>query len=175
MGQLVKYLTVTSVAAALALPAVAASGPSSAAGSPQRGTHAAAATLATSPDRGGFFPRRLPTPVWVERSGGFAGFRHRINIRSDGAWTFRDLRRGTVAQGHLTRWQIRALSRLLSDPDLRGEFGRPPGPTRCADAFEYKLTVLWHGWQRHASYTDCLNPGGPVVAVVRAVIDFTAL
>jgi hypothetical protein len=173
MGQLVKYLTVTTVGAALALPAVATTGPSSASGSPVRGKPAAIAT--SVPDGPGFFSVRLPTPVRVQRTGGFAGFHHTVSIRRDGAWTFRDLRTSHTVHGHLTRWQIRSLSRLLNDPDLPGELGLPPRPTGCADAFEYELTVNWHGRQRHASFTDCRDPGGPVVAVVRAVIDFTAL
>src|SRR5262245_16396722 len=107
MVRIAKQLTAAAAAAALALPAVAANGPSSPAASPRRGGDAATSVLATSPDQGRFLPRRLPRPVAVRRTGGFLRAYQTVTINEDGHWRYWDNRMpSNNTQGNLTWWQI---------------------------------------------------------------------
>jgi hypothetical protein len=159
------------VAALLALPAIATTGPSPALSAPATGGYRA---TTVGPDGWDPFPRRLPRAVAVRRTGGFAGLRQTVAIAVDGRWRYSDSRLpGTDATGQLNRWQMRRLSAVLSDPDLDAGLVWQPRPIGCGDAFRYSVAVGWLFFR--AGYTDCRNPGGPMVALVDAVIAFTPL
>jgi hypothetical protein len=102
------------------------------------------------------------------RTGGFVGVRQSVLIRRDGRWAYRDERFGDAQQGRLTRWQLRTLDRLVSHPRLGWT---PPDRPTCADVFHYAVLA---GRLRNA-FTDCADPRGPVVDLVRYVVRVTAL
>jgi hypothetical protein len=101
-------------------------------------------------------PAGSPTPapgdvaVVVHRTGGIAGFDDTVTVEPDGRWTA-TYRRASARSGQLTDTQSDRLRTLTADPGLSKEAGTSPGTTRCADAFNYTVTV---GANRVA-YTDC--------------------
>jgi hypothetical protein len=158
------------VAALLALPAIGTTGRSPALSAPQPNSPSAA----TGPDWWDPFPRRLPRFVAVRRTGGFAGLSQSVGIATTGQWTYSDWHRpGAFTHGQLNRWQMRRLSVLLSDPGLEGDLWWHPRPIGCGDAFGYSVALGW-GYFR-GGFTDCRDPGGPLAALVAAVIAFTPL
>jgi hypothetical protein len=88
--------------------------------------------------------------VTVHRTGGIAGLDDTVTVEPDGRWTATS-RRASARSGQLTDAQRDRLRALTSDPRLAGEAGASPGRTRCADTFNYTVTV---GSSR-VSYTDC--------------------
>jgi hypothetical protein len=88
--------------------------------------------------------------VSLIRTGGFAGVHDEVTIGADGSWTVTD-RTGTSRTGRLTDQQRDALRRLAADPRLVQEPTRTQGPSRCADVYNYVLTV--NG--RRISFIDC--------------------
>jgi hypothetical protein len=95
-------------------------------------------------------PSAADPVVSLVRTGGFAGVHDEVTIGADGSWTVTD-RTGTSRTGHLTDQQRDALRRLAADPRLAQESTRIQGPSRCADVYNYVLTV--NG--RRISFIDC--------------------
>jgi hypothetical protein len=106
--------------------------------------------------------------VSLVRTGGFAGVHDQAVIAPDGAWTATD-RAGTQRSGRLTDAQRDALRRLAADPRLAREAARTQGPTRCADVYEYDLTVD----AVRVHFIDCpTDPDRPAAAA--AVVTWVA-
>ncbi|MFC7240971.1 protealysin inhibitor emfourin [Catellatospora aurea] len=97
-----------------------------------------------------------PAAVAVYRTGGFAGVDDRITVDPAGAWTLTDRSRGTKS-GVLTTSEREELQALAADPRLDTEAARPTAPTKCADAFQYTVTVHRMGGAGTVTvmYTDC--------------------
>ncbi|WP_344088522.1 hypothetical protein [Luedemannella helvata] len=106
---------------------------------------------------------QLRAPVWLTRTGGFVGARDRIMISRFGAWTHQDLRTGQTRTGHLDRWEVLRLNRLL---DLARGTRPRPGPPNCADAFRF--TLVTSGIR--AGYEECGQRVGPVGDVVHFIL-----
>src|SRR5215467_901448 len=96
----------------------------------------------------------LPS-ITVVRTGGIAGVNDKLVIGPDGAWTATD-KRGTTRTGQLTADQIAAVRALATAPGLAGEAGHTAGPSNCADAFDYAVTV----GPRQVGYVDCPTDTG---------------
>lgn len=97
-----------------------------------------------------------PASVAVYRTGGFAGVDDRITVDPTGAWTITDRARNTKS-GKLTTSEREELQALAADPRLDTEAARPTAPTKCADAFQYTVTVHRMGGAGTVTvmYTDC--------------------
>lgn len=78
--------------------------------------------------------------VTLVRTGGFAGMHDQVTIGADGTWTATD-RGGNRRSGRLTDQQRTQLRGLAADPRLANEAAQARPPTKCADVFEYELTV----------------------------------
>jgi hypothetical protein len=78
--------------------------------------------------------------VTVVRTGGFAGVHDQVTVAADGTWTATD-RAGSSRSGRLSDDQREKLRGLAADPRLAQESAQTRPATRCADAFEYALTV----------------------------------
>ena len=80
-----------------------------------------------------------------------------------GAWVHQDLRSGQTRTGHLDRWEVLRLNRLL---DLARGTRPRPAPPGCADAFRFTLAV---GGMR-TGYEECGQQVGPVGDVVQFIL-----
>jgi hypothetical protein len=78
--------------------------------------------------------------VVVHRTGGFAGVDDTVIVEPDGRWRSTS-RRGSPHAGRLTDAQRDRLRTLATDPRLLKEADSTPGPSRCADTFNYTVTV----------------------------------
>lgn len=78
--------------------------------------------------------------VTLVRTGGFAGLHDQITIGADGTWTATD-RGGNQRSGRLSDQQREKLRGLAADPRLANEATQTRAATKCADVFEYALTV----------------------------------
>ena len=104
--------------------------------------------------------------VVVHRTGGIAGFDDTVTVEPDGRWTATS-RRASARSGQLTDAQRDQLRTLAADPRLEREAGTGPGKTKCADAFNYTVTV----GSRRVAYTDCpTDPGPPPAASAIAAL-----
>lgn len=94
--------------------------------------------------------------VSVQRTGGFAGVNDRITVDPAGTWTATDRARNSKS-GELTTSEQEQLQTLAADPRLDAEAARTTALTRCADAFQYTVTVDRTGGDRTVtvSFTDC--------------------
>ncbi|MEU4779041.1 hypothetical protein [Micromonospora sp. NPDC023633] len=127
----------------------------------------------SAPDRPTAAP---PTPaptaaarVVLTRSGGIAGRGDTVTVEPDGRWTAVD-RAGSRRTGRLSGADLDRLRRLVADPALAAEAGRPSTPTACRDAFSYRLTV----GAVETGYVDCPSDGdAPTTAraTARAVVE----
>ncbi|RLK08778.1 hypothetical protein DER29_6644 [Micromonospora sp. M71_S20] len=110
-------------------------------------------------------PTAAAARVVLTRSGGFAGRGDTVTVEPDGRWTVVD-RAGSRRTGRLPGADLDRLRRLVADPALAAEAGRPSTPTACRDAFSYRLTV----GTVETGYVDCPSDGGPP-ATARAVVE----
>jgi len=78
--------------------------------------------------------------VTLVRTGGFAGVHDQVTIGADGTWTATD-RGGNQRSGRLSDQQREKLRGLAADPRLANEATQARAATKCADVFEYALTV----------------------------------
>jgi hypothetical protein len=97
--------------------------------------------------------------VTLLRTGGFAGVHDQVSIARDGGWTVTD-RAGATRTGRLTDQQRDALRRLAADLRLAHESTRKQGPSRCADAYAYTLTVD----ELKIAFIDCPDEDLPQAA-----------
>ncbi len=97
-----------------------------------------------------------PASVSVHRTGGFAGVDDQITVDPTGGWTATDRARARKS-GELTTSEQEQLQTLAADPRLETEAVRPTAPTKCADAFQYTVTVDRTGDNRTVtvSFADC--------------------
>ncbi|WP_144120676.1 protealysin inhibitor emfourin [Catellatospora sichuanensis] len=97
-----------------------------------------------------------PASVVVHRTGGIAGVDDQITVDPTGAWTATDRAR-TRKSGELTNSEREQLQTLAADPRLDAEAARPTAPTKCADAFQYSVTVDRTGGDGTVivTFTDC--------------------
>jgi hypothetical protein len=95
-------------------------------------------------------PSATDPVVSLVRTGGIAGIADKVTIARDGSWTATD-RAGTQRTGQLTEQQRESLRSLAADPRLREESKRTQGPSRCADIYQYTLTVD----EVRISFLDC--------------------
>ena len=100
----------------------------------------------------------------LTRTGGFAGVHDEIVIDADGGWRATD-RAGNQRTGRLTDQQRDNLRALAADPRLTGEAARSPAPTRCADVYNYALTVN----TLRIGFVDCHTDADPPPAA-RAIV-----
>ncbi|MGK5518412.1 hypothetical protein ACSNN9_03555 [Micromonospora sp. URMC 107] len=113
-------------------------------------------------------PTPAPTTaarVVLTRSGGIAGRGDTVTVKPDGRWTAVD-RAGSRRTGRLSGADLDRLRRLVADPALAAETGRPATPTACRDAFSYRLTV----GAVETGYVDCPSDGG-TRPTARAVVE----
>ncbi|SCG13811.1 hypothetical protein GA0070610_0002 [Micromonospora echinofusca] len=110
-------------------------------------------------------PTPAPARVVLTRSGGIAGRGDTVTVEPDGRWSVVD-RAGSRRTGRLSGADLDRLRRLVADPALAAEAGRPSAPTACRDAFSYRLTV----GTVETGYVDCPTDGGPP-ATARAVVE----
>jgi len=106
-------------------------------------------TVSPSPT-GTMAPTLASHTVVLERTGGFAGQHETVTVNPTGAW-HRSSRTGKRVSGQLTTAQQRELNALAADARLPDEARRTPGPTRCHDAFTYRITID----STTISYVDC--------------------
>jgi hypothetical protein len=160
-----QFLTLAALTATLALPAVAASSPSSASGSPVRHTSQALAGPIGHP---------LPYSVGIRRTGGpTSHLWQTINLFTDGQWRYVERSRGIHDSGSLGLWERRWLGQLMLDPALPGSLGYYPPPLGCGDAFRYTVFWLDNAYPESRFY-DCGDPPAPLARLVHAVMDLTA-
>ncbi len=95
-------------------------------------------------------PSAASPVVSLVRTGGLAGVHDQVTIGADGSWTVTD-RTGARRTGRLTEQQSGALRALASDPRLVRESARVQGPSKCADVYDYVLTVN----STKISFIDC--------------------
>lgn len=88
--------------------------------------------------------------VSLTRTGGLAGVNDGVVIEADGTWSATD-RTGANRTGRLSDEQRASLARLANDPGFAAESAQTRGPTRCADAYTYDLTVR----SVRVSFVDC--------------------
>jgi len=98
--------------------------------------------------------------VVVHRTGGIAGMDDTVTVKPDGSWTATSRRGASTRMGQLTDAQRDQLRTLAADPRLGQEAGSTPGKTKCADAFNYTVTVGAH----LVAYTDCPTDQTPPAA-----------
>jgi hypothetical protein len=107
-----------------------------------------------TPSPGGWFSPGPQATVTVQRGGGFAGVDDRVVVSPAGSWTATD-RAGASSSGELTTAQREQLATLIADPRLADEATRTRQPTRCRDAFEYRVTVEAGSRRQQVTYADC--------------------
>jgi hypothetical protein len=95
-------------------------------------------------------PPATDAVISLVRTGGIAGVHDELMVDKDGSWTTTD-RTGTRRTGRLTDDQRAALRSLTADPRLAHESTRVQGPTKCADVYNYVLTVN----EMKISFIDC--------------------
>lgn len=110
-------------------------------------------------------PTAAAARVVLTRSGGFAGRGDTVTVEPDGRWSAVD-RAGSRRTGRLSGADLDRLRRLVADPALAAEAGRPSAPTTCHDAFDYRLTV----GTVETGYVDCPSDGG-APTTTRAVVE----
>jgi hypothetical protein len=110
-------------------------------------------------------PSATDPVVSLVRTGGFAGVNDRVSIAGDGSWTVTD-RTSAQRTGRLTEQQRDSLRRLAADPRLGQESKRTQGPSRCADVYQYVLTVN----EVRISFIDCPTDAD-LPEAAKAVID----
>ncbi|GAA2394206.1 hypothetical protein Cme02nite_09040 [Catellatospora methionotrophica] len=110
-----------------------------------------------------------PASVAVHRTGGFAGVDDQITVDPAGVWTATDRAR-TRKSGELTTSEREQLQALAADPRLDTEATRPTTPPKCADAFQYTVTVDRTGGAGTVivAFTDC--PGDENMPAAAAAI-----
>ncbi|MEH1099693.1 hypothetical protein [Micromonospora sp. CPCC 205561] len=113
-------------------------------------------------------PTSVPTAaaasVVLTRSGGIAGRGDTVTVEPDGRWTVVD-RAGSRRTGRLSGTDLDRLRRLVADPALAAEAGRPSTTTACRDAFSYRLRA----GAVQTGYVDC--PDGDAATTTRAVVE----
>jgi hypothetical protein len=149
---------VAQVCAGAVLAVVAALGLTGCAGSPS-GSVPGSTPAATTRPRATVLP-----PITVRRSGGLAGVTDVVTVDPQGAWVATD-KTGHRRTGRLTVDQMAAVSARAADPRLAAEADRSAGPTRCADAFTYDVTVA----TLRVTYTDCPSDSGLPEATIALV------
>ncbi|MEU6078072.1 hypothetical protein [Micromonospora sp. NPDC047074] len=105
------------------------------------------------------------TRVVLTRSGGIAGVGNTVTVEHDGRWTVVG-RAGAQRAGRLSDADLDRLRRLVADPGLTVEAGRPSAPTACRDAFSYRLSV----GAVETGYVDC-PADGAAPAATRALVE----
>ncbi|MDT0529594.1 hypothetical protein RM555_11410 [Micromonospora sp. DSM 115977] len=110
-------------------------------------------------------PTAAAARVVLTRSGGFAGRGDTVTVEPDGRWSAVD-RAGSRRTGRLSGADLDRLRRLVADPALAAEAGRPSAPTACHDAFDYRLTV----GAVETGYVDCPSDAAPP-PTTRAVVE----
>ncbi|MFG2009232.1 hypothetical protein ACGFNF_09195 [Micromonospora sp. NPDC048868] len=110
-------------------------------------------------------PTAATARVVLTRSGGFAGRGDTVTVEPDGRWSAVD-RAGSRRTGRLSGADLDRLRRLVVDPGLTAEAGRPSAPTACQDAFSYRLTI----GEVETGYVDC-PADGAAPAATRAVVE----
>ncbi|MFY1596799.1 hypothetical protein [Micromonospora sp. WMMD737] len=110
-------------------------------------------------------PTAATARVVLTRSGGFAGRGDTVTVEPDGRWSAVD-RAGSRRTGRLSGADLDRLRRLVADPALAAEAGRPSAPTACHDAFSYQLTV----GAVQTGYVDCPSDGG-AATTTRLVVE----
>ncbi|WP_327029804.1 hypothetical protein OG989_04840 [Micromonospora sp. NBC_01740] len=110
-------------------------------------------------------PAATAARIMLTRSGGFAGRGDTVRVEHDGRWTVVD-RTGSPRTGRLSSADLDRLRRLVVDPALAAEAGRPSAPTACQDAFSYRLTI----GEVETGYVDC-PADGAAPAATRAVVE----
>ncbi|MEU8003041.1 protealysin inhibitor emfourin [Catellatospora sp. NPDC049111] len=123
---------------------------------------------ASSASPGGWFSPGAAT-VSVHRTGGFAGVDDRITVTPAGAWTATDRAR-TSKSGELTISEREQLQTLAADPRLNTEATRPTTPTKCADAFQYTVTVDRTGGNGTVTVSFAECPGDENLPATAAAI-----
>ncbi|WP_194905399.1 protealysin inhibitor emfourin [Catenulispora rubra] len=109
--------------------------------------------------------------IAVQRTGGFAGLKDTVTVDPHGTWNATD-RAGTHTSGSLAADQLTEIRTLATDPRLATEAGQTRPPTRCRDAFAYRLTV----GGRQIEFVDCpADPDQPVASIelVKKVVGYT--
>ncbi|MEY9854653.1 hypothetical protein ABH935_000250 [Catenulispora sp. GAS73] len=115
-------------------------------------------------------PGSLP-PIAVQRTGGFAGFQDTVILDPQGTWNVTN-RAGTHTNGSLTTNQLAEIRTLAADTRLASEAGQTRPPTRCRDAFTYRLTV----GGRQIEFVDCpADPDQPAasIALAKRLVGYT--
>lgn len=111
----------------------ASSGPASAPASPGE-------SPTSAPPRGRATDPATASRITLVKSGGFAGVHEQVVVETDGRWTY-STRDGKQQSGRLTGNQAAELRKLSGSTALADESRRKPGGPKCADAFNYALTV----------------------------------
>ncbi|MGC5331375.1 hypothetical protein [Micromonospora sp. DT62] len=88
-----------------------------------------------------------------------------MTVEPDGRWAVVD-RAGSRRTGRLSGADLDRLRRLVADPSLAAEAGRPSTPTACHDAFDFRLTV----GAVETGYVDCPTDAAPP-ETTRAVVE----
>jgi hypothetical protein len=120
---------------------------------------AAAGTPGSSvPSPGDTRADRLPAPITIDRSGGFAGVRQRITVQPAGEWTVTGPA-GTTRTGVLSADQRATLRRLVTGGTWWTDRRPSTSPAPCADGFAYVVVIGDHT----AAADDCTMGGLPAL------------
>jgi hypothetical protein len=98
----------------------------------------------------------VPATVTLRTFGGYAGRGDSVTVEPDGRWTAVD-QAGSRRTGRLTPADLGRLAGLAADPRLAAEARQPTSPSRCADAFHYRLVV----GNTETGYVDCTADAPP--------------
>ncbi len=113
----------------------------------------------------------VPVQSWsaiLSVSGGFAGWDKNISIDSGGLVIINNLKTGMSSRKKLNNKELLALSALVhQQKNTSVVAGSRNFSKRCADCFEYKLSIRWQNRQQLAVLNDINLSKSPYQSIVR--------
>ncbi len=109
----------------------------------------------------------IPWSVILSVSGGIAGVERNISIDSDGLVIINDLKTNKSSRSKINNKELALLSNLINQQT--GSLKQPSTlftANKCADCFQYKLSIRWQNGQKLAVFNDINLAKSPLKHIV---------
>lgn len=115
-------------------------------------------------------PEDAPWRVLLERSGGFAGWIHRVEVLDSGLVQVHDMKPPAEASLRLSAEELAALAEQVRHACRAA--GAPPEPLpACADCFEYRLSGAYGETRFAFGWNDINLEDSPLAPLVQQLLD----